>query len=281
MMLQSGQKRELIKLTAASIFTGCAGKQADCVGGGIRHHSAMQTLYRAKSTTVRGGFLAGVAALMVWVGAGSAAPFYGSLYTPVREGQAIGPLPDEPPAYYPYQPKEMRTLEELPAAVRAAAVAHVKARVGEEFYARLRFAGGQFVDVEELHRVNPASRKFRAQVPAYLLRFDFEMPKSGIRHYTASMGLRGGGEVIRELDLPASAKEPRKTAVKALAEVCAGLVKQRLIDPAAATATVTYDRKGDRLVWHFEQALPGGAGQEVKVRTVEVDAHTGKVIRQS
>lgn len=219
------------------------------------------------------GFLLGVTML-------AAAPFHGSLYTPVREHQAIGPLPDEPVAYYPYEPREVHRFEDLPSDLRTKVTTHLVQRVGEPFFRRLHFADGQIVDLGELHRVNPASRHFRAEPPAYLLRFDLEMPAVGIRHYTASVALRQDGSVLRELDLPAFASDPAKLHLDPLADVVASLLKQKRIDPATATATATYDRAGDRLVWHFEQPLPGN-GPEVKVRTLDVDAHTGTLLHSS
>lgn len=209
---------------------------------------------------------------------GAARP--GNLYTPVREGQASGPLPPEPVPYYPYEPRKIQTWQEVPAEVRARAEAHVRERVGADFYRRLRFVGGQFVDVTELHRVNPASRQFRMEPPAYLLRFEFALGLAGIRRYVASVGLRQDGSLSEELNLPAFAANPAKLALRPLAEVRDEAIRQRLIDPAMATATVAYDRTRDEFLWHFEQPLPGD-GPEVRVRTVEMNAHTGALVRNT
>lgn len=239
----------------------------------------MRTLFRAKS-------FVWIAYLAVWCGAAlsvdslRAAPFHGSLYTSLKEGQAIGPLPEDPVPYYPYQPKEIARLEELPDGIRTRVVTHLQERVGEDFYRQLNFGGGQVVDLDELHRVNPDSRRFKREVPAYILRFEFEMPKVGIRHYTATLTLKRDGSVLQEVDLPATAANPAKLRFKPLREVGADLVRRRLLDPEAATATVTYDRFGDRLAWHFEQVLPG-RGPEVKVRRIDADANTGEIIHKS
>ena len=209
-----------------------------------------------------------------------ATPYHGSLYTPVREHQAIGPLPAEPLAYYPYTPKDIHRLGDLPSAVRVKAVAAVKGRVGETFFARLRFAGGEAVNLGELHRVNPDSRQFPSEVPAYTLRWEFAMPEVGIRNYTATVTLRKDGSVLGPYDMPNIATEPEKVQLVNLSKISQELVKKKLIDPAVATATVTYDGRTDSFVWHFEQPLPGN-GPEVKVRSVDVDAHTGSLIQVS
>ena len=248
-------------------------------GGGICHHGVMRTYLRAKS----GGWKALLTAflgLLLLRGSLDAAPYHGSLYTPVREHQAIGPLPVEPIAYYPYIPRQIHRLEDLPAAVRARAVSAVEARVGAAFFARLRFAGGEAVNLRELHRVNPDSRRFSTEVPAYTLHWEFEMPEAGIRNYTATVTLRQDGSVLGALDLPDFATKPGKVQLVSLSKVSQDLIKKKLIDPASATATITYDGKADSLVWHFEQPLPG-SGPEVKVRSVDVNAHTGSLLQVS
>ena len=83
--------------------------------------------------------------------------------------------------------------------------------------------------------------------------------------------------MLTELDLPTFAANPDKTQLVPLSKVTRDLSHKKRIDPAVATATVTYDRRANTLVWHFEQPLPGG-GAEVKIATVDVDAHTGAIL---
>lgn len=239
----------------------------------------MRTSFRAKSLGRRTS-VAAVCSLFAASRLLFAVPFHGSLYTPVREHQAIGPLPAEPIAYYPYEPRQIRRLADLPPDVQARAIAVVKTRVGEAFFGRLRFAGGEAVNLRELRRINPDSRKFRTEVPAYLLHWDFALPEAGIRNYTATLALRGDGTVLRRLDLPTFAADPDKLRLVPLSQIAENLIKKKRINPAVATATVTFDGKADHLIWHFEQPLPGG-GSEVRIDTVDVDAHTGTIIPRS
>ena len=126
--------------------------------------------------------------------ASAAPPFHGSLFTPVASQTAIGPPCTEPVAYYPYQPRQLRAWTDVASEnMREKVAAHLRERLGAEFYGRLKFVGGEAVNLDELHRVLPASRKFRREVPTYLLWFEFELPEAGVRVYTASMAVRGDG----------------------------------------------------------------------------------------
>ena len=151
--------------------------------------------------------------------------------------------------------------------------------MGEAFYARLKFAGGEAVNLDELHRVLPASRKFLREVPTYLLWFEFEMPEVGVRVYTASVALRRDGSVIREIDLPPFATEPGKLRFVPVAEAAAGLAAKGVIDEKTSTVNIAYDEKRALIVWHFEQVLPG-KGPALNVRNVDVNANTGAVLRR-
>ncbi len=211
--------------------------------------------------------------------ASAAPPFHGSLFTPVGNQTAIGPPCTDPVAYYPYEPRELQAWKDVASEVRETVATHLKARLGAEFYERLKFVGGEAVNVTELHRVLPASRKFRQEVPTYLLWFEFEMPAVGIRVYTASMAVRRDGSVIREIDLPPFALEPGKLQFTPLAGVTAGLIAEGAIDPKASTVSLAYDEKHAQVLWHYEQVL-SGTGPVVKVRNIDVNANTGAVLRR-
>ncbi len=211
--------------------------------------------------------------------ASAAPPFHGSLFTPVSSQTAIGPPCTDPVAYYPYEPRELKAWTDVTSEVREAVAAHLKKRLGDNFYDRLKFVGGEAVNLDELHRALPASQKFRQEVPTYLLWFEFEMPEVGIRVYTASMALRRDGSVLREIDLPPFATEPEKLKIAPLAGVAAELVSRGVIDAKATTVSIAYHEKDAQIVWHFEQAL-SGRGPVVNVRNIDVNANTGAVMRR-
>ena len=216
----------------------------------------------------------------VWAGPEAmAAPFHGTLFTPVSENSAIGPPSTDPVAYYPYQPRELRAWTDVTSDVRERLAAHLSERLGKPFYERLKFVGGEAVNLDELHRVLPASRKFPREVPTYLLWFEFEMPEVGIRVYTASIALRHDGSVIREIDLPPFASEPGKLRFVPLTEVTARLIAKGSINGKTTTVNIGYDLKKAQIVWHYEQALPGSSAV-VNVRNIDVNANTGVVLRR-
>src|SRR5688572_6110525 len=66
-----------------------------------------------------------------------------------------------------YKAKEVKSLDDLPDAIRAKLIAHMLNRLGPEYFSRLNVEAGQIVDFDELHRVNPRAKNYRWQVFAY------------------------------------------------------------------------------------------------------------------
>jgi hypothetical protein len=191
-------------------------------------------------------------------------------------------------SFGPYKPHNPRTLSEIPEPVRALVVAHLKARLGDEFYRRLEFTGGQVVDLDEFHRVHSRLKSYQWEVPAFDLHFTFRMPELGIASYTAQIKLRRDGSVLKEIDLPEFAADARKRQLVPLAAALRVAVRRVFVealkheplrfDPDEVSAEIDYDRRADALVWRFSQ-VTGDDGLRIHYRKVEVFAHTGQIAR--
>ena len=72
-----------------------------------------------------------------------------------------------------YKPPNPQSLADIPESIRLELIAHLQKRLGESFYRRLEFAGGQVVDIDDLRRIDPSSMNYRWEVPAYDLHFTF------------------------------------------------------------------------------------------------------------
>jgi hypothetical protein len=176
--------------------------------------------------------------------------------------------------YGRYRPKVPKSLAEIPEPVRGGLSRHLRTRLGDDFYARLKFVGGQIVDIEELHRVDPTSKNFRWEVPGYRLHFEFQMPEAGIRSYTAAINLRTDGSVLEEIDLPAFASNPEKLRFVSLAKALAS-VSTKGFDSRKTIKEISYNRKEDILIWRFRQKTADD-GLVMTFRNIEVNAHTGE-----
>lgn len=175
-----------------------------------------------------------------------------------------------------YQATEPKSLEEVPSRVRRKLVAHLVKRLGREFYGRLRFAGGQIVDIDAFRRAVPDWREYQWEVFKYRLEFSLAAPDQGLERYTADIALNAAGDVLEEIGLPAVARAPEKGAIFPLAmarRVAEGLG----VATACAQTTIEYDRTRASLVWVFEE-IAADDGAVFRIRYVRVDAHSGAVV---
>ena len=180
--------------------------------------------------------------------------------------------------YFPYEPRLLHSLTELPASVRARLDAHLQERLGASFAGRLQFSTAQAVDIAELARTRPNSNPHR-EVPAYEVIFSLALPEVGVERFLCSVELRADGSVIHEITLPAFAREPTKATLVPFKVAVEKVAADGRVDPRLAKAEVLYDRKADTLVYCFTQQTAEDA-VAVRFRNVEVSAHDGTILRR-
>jgi hypothetical protein len=187
----------------------------------------------------------------------------------------------KPPAWIQfglvYKPRNPRSLAEIPESIRLGLLAHLQERLGESFYRRLEFTGGQIVDIDELHRVDPGSLKYQWEVPAYTLHFTFHMPEIGLESYTAQIELRKDGMVLQEIDLPDFADDPKKLNFTSLASALE-TAKAKGFDLDRISAEVAYDPNADDLTWRLREVSHDDV-LNISFKNIDIDLHSGKVMR--
>lgn len=176
-----------------------------------------------------------------------------------------------------YEPKNPKSLSEIPEPVRARLLSHLRSRLGEGFVERLEFTGGQIIDFAELRRVNPGSKNYKWEVPAYILHFAFKMPEAGIASYTSQISLRSDGSVLEDIGLPNFTASPGKLVLIPLSDaieiaVLRGFARDQM------HVDLKYDEKVDSLVWTIDQKVADD-GVVIDFTTIDVSAHTGEVLR--
>ena len=168
----------------------------------------------------------------------------------------------------------IKEFEALPSAIQAKVVAHLKERLGDSFYQRIQFSGGQVVDEEsEAEQVSDDEVAAR-RAAKYALHFVLELPDLQ-KGYCAQLEVDNQGNVIEEIALPSIATNSIKgnlvspeVALRQAAE--AGLGNM-------VTVELGYDRASDSLVWLVgEQASSSDSGARQQI--ARIDAHTGKFI---
>lgn len=177
-----------------------------------------------------------------------------------------------------YEPANPSSLDELQQNIREKVVEHLKSRLGEDFFRKLRFTGGQVVDFTELYRVNPRAKHYEWTVHAYDLHFEFTMPNKGIKSYTAQIKLNSDGSVLSEIDLPDFARHPEKLNFTSIAKV-KRVAEKAGFDLTEAETEIDYDLRQDSIIWRFTKVVSDD-GLIIQYKNIEVDAHSGIVIRQ-
>jgi hypothetical protein len=180
--------------------------------------------------------------------------------------------------YINYRPAEPKSLDEIPATITVSLVAHLKDRLGDAFFAQLRFVGGQIVDFDELYRISPRYRTRGEEIPKYDLHFEFARPDLGIEHYVAQIKLRADGTVLQEIELPAFRAHPEKRTLLPLAAVTLVAANHGVGAPLWVVG-LGYSVETDSIVWRLGHQISGDR-RGGKIANVEISAHDGTVIKK-
>ena len=198
-----------------------------------------------------------------------------------------------------YEPKEPKSLADIPQPVAARLIEHLKKRLGEAQYAHLKFVGGQLIDAKELRKTEPNSKDYQWEVPAYILHFDFELPGAPKVIFPADISLRSNASVIKEINLPAYANSADKQVFHSFKELMGIIARKGFLEKNMAykleydedgaivkkglfeknmTVKLEYYEKLDTLVWEYTKILSDN-GYAIEMKSILVNAYTGKIIR--
>jgi len=177
-----------------------------------------------------------------------------------------------------YEPKEPKSLLDIPVNIRSQLIQHLVKRLGAEFYSSLSFNGGQIVNIGELYKMEPNVKDHKWEVHSYDLHFELSKPEIGIQSYIAQITLRQDGSIINEINLPDFSKNPEKLKFYSLSDAY-NKSKKSGFDTEHVNVSLTYDTKTDSLVWKFEQETDDD-GLSIYYKNIEISTHTGEIINK-
>lgn len=198
-----------------------------------------------------------------------------------------------------YQPKEPKSLADIPLPVLERLTEHLKRRLGGVQYANLKFAGGQLIDAKELRRTEPNSKNYKWEIPAYILHFDLELPGTPKLIFPAEIWLRSDASTIREINLPAYANSTDKQVFHSFKELMSTIARKGFLEKNMAyeleynedgtivkkglfeknmTVRLEYNEKFDTLAWEFTKTVSDD-GYTKEMKSISVNAYSGKIIK--
>lgn len=198
-----------------------------------------------------------------------------------------------------YQPREPKSLADIPQPVAARLIEHLRKRLGEVQYARLKFAGGQLIDAKELRKTEPNSKDYQWEIPTYILHFDLELPGTPKVIFPAEIWLKSDASVLKEINLPAYANSTNKQVFHSFRELTSVIARKGFLEKNLAfiheqdedgtiikkglleknmTARLRYYEKLDTLAWEYTKILSDD-GYTKNMKSILVNAYSGKILR--
>lgn len=173
-----------------------------------------------------------------------------------------------------YETKSITKLDDLPAEIKAKLETHLVKRLGKDYFRRLSVSGGQFVDREELYRINPQAKNYQWEVFAYRIGFKISDPENGIREFNGYIELEQDGGILREIEYPAVAMAPWKANFVSFASA---LEMAKKLGMSVTRSQIKYSPEEDVLMFVIQERIPRDTVSG-DIRVISINAHTGEVI---
>ncbi len=147
--------------------------------------------------------------------------------------------------FFKYEPKIIRSLNDLPNPISKKVKLYLKKRVGNNVFKSFNLINGQIVDLEELKKRNPESE----YETAYYLCFSYRNLKAGISMYSSTLKLDRNGNILKDIDFPILKKNTFKKIIP-FSEIKKKAIEKDFLKDRTAI-DIGYLPEENLLVWKF------------------------------
>ncbi len=176
-----------------------------------------------------------------------------------------------------YEPLEPKSMEDIAEPVRSILENHLINRLGKNYYSKLYINGGQIVNIERMHIVDPETKDYHWTPYSFYICFSFQDTLNGIGLFTATIVLDKHGKIIEEIELPPVAKNPEKSNHLPLEKI-KGIATSNGFSSDSCRIEIDYDKKTESICWIFSKGKfePDHTFTQTSLM---IDAHSGTIIR--
>ncbi|MGQ0542929.1 MAG: hypothetical protein ACT4O9_13905 [Blastocatellia bacterium] len=181
--------------------------------------------------------------------------------------------------------KGIASLSEIPMPARGKLIEHLRSKLGDRFFKRLKFDGGEWVDLATLKLQSPKDYEWNSPMGAYDLVFRFSDTQKGLKYFYSKLVLDDDGSIREDIGLPDIGAHAEKAQIiscrRAIEIAVANGFPRRSV-----SVRFEYDSDENAFVWIVtdsrgttpDEGLMGFVGQGT-YKTAFINAGTGKLIR--
>lgn len=181
--------------------------------------------------------------------------------------------------------KPLRNLNDLPENVRNQLQLYFNKKLGKQFAKKLKFDGGEYLDLNRLKQEFPNLYEPNLKYGAYDLLFYFSDKSKGLKYFYSKLVLHEDGSVSQELNLPDIGKNPEKGTIISCKEA-SKIAEKNGFPKKFQSQWFHYNAELKTFIWEIHDRRPttpdesswGFKGKGTYL-TIEINANTGEVIR--
>lgn len=170
---------------------------------------------------------------------------------------------------YPYIPKTVTSLDDLPLNISQKVKDYLLSRVGERFYKKIYFKEGKIIDSLFYRRQNMETQYL------YILCFAFSNIEKGIGEYTSNIEVDEFGKIVTDINLPKKTTAINK--IFSLKETKNKAINRKFYVEEKTKIELNYDESKNILVWKFTNEDYKSDNTFLQ-KTVRYNAHNGEYL---
>lgn len=175
---------------------------------------------------------------------------------------------------------------DLPETIRTQLNLYLNKKLGNEFAKKLKFDGGQYLDLKKLKQEFPNLYESNLKYGAYDLLFYFSDKANGLKAFYSKLVLNEDGSVSQEINLPDIAENPTKGKIISCKEA-SEIAEKNGFPKKYQSQWFGYNNDLKTFVWEIHDSRPTTPDESLLGLTgkgtyyeIEINANTGEVIRK-
>lgn len=176
-----------------------------------------------------------------------------------------------------YEPKEARDLNDLPPKIREALTSHLTKKVGKEFYSKLRFSGGEIVDLQRFQKIERYKKKYQWKPYSYYLCFSFSDTTLGIARYSFPIVLDELGNLVEDFKFPDITKDSSMLNFISM-ETATQIAKEQGYFDDTTYIDFEYSYADQCFTWLFQRRVY--SKKTYRRKTLVLAAHSGEILKR-
>lgn len=201
-----------------------------------------------------------------------------------RKQDQSASLPPGIPFMGNYVPKSLPFYKLVPERVRKSVESEIIGQTGIDFFKKLQYIGGGFVDLDSLYKIEVDAKSYNWKPSSYYLCFQLSDTASDVSYFS-TVETDINGHILNGIEFPDITRHPEKAILISKRDAIKIATENNVINSSqskylgiSTDINLTFDTRRKIFTWEFERAFDTAGHADFAIHYYRINAHNGKFI---